>query len=96
MEKLDGINISEAAQIKCTMREPALGRRKRLTQVNAILLTFNALSANMWNTAHVNTSKLMTLTRDRDVSAATPPQKCQNGSALAEITDTDAMSIGIA
>ena len=95
MEKLDGINISEAAQTKCTMGAPALGRRKRLTQVNAILLTFSAQSANRSNIVHVKTSKQKTWTPSRNAMAAIVAQRWQVGSVPVKTIGIDAIYIDI-
>ena len=95
MAKLDGINISEAAQTKCTMWAPALGRRKRLTQVNAILLTFSAQSANMWNIVHVTASKQMTWTPSRNATAAIAARRWQIGSVPVKTIGIDAIYIDI-
>ena len=95
MEKLDGINISEAAQIKCTIGAPAPGRKKKLTQVIVFRITSSVPNANMWNIVHVRASKQKTWTLRKNVMAVAPAQKCQDGSALAETTGIDAIYIGI-
>ena len=95
MEELDGINISEAAQYKRKMGASAPGRKEKLTQVIVFPATSSVPNANMWNIVHVKTSKLKTLTLNKNAMAVTPAQKCQNGSAPAETTSIDAIYIGI-
>ena len=97
MGKLDGINVSEAAHFNRNIKgTSAPGRKEKLTKVIAFRNTSSVPNANMWNIVHVKTSKPMTLTQNKGATAATPVQKRLNGSALAEATGTDAMSIGIA
>ena len=95
MGRLDGINISEAAQIKCIMRAPAPGRKEKLTQVNVIRLTFSALNANMWNIVHVTASKQMTWTPSRNATAVIAARRCQIGSVPVKSTGIDAIYIDI-
>ena len=95
MGKLDGINISEAALKKRKLWTAAPGRRKDLTLVMEAIPTSNVQNANMWNTAYVKASKQKISTRNKGVMVVTPIRKCQNGSAFAETTGTDVMSIGI-
>ena len=95
MEKLDGMNISEAAQYKRKMGASAPGRKEKLTQVIVFPATSSVPNANMWNIVHVKTSKQKILTLSKGVTAAAPAQKCQDGSALAETIGIDAIYIGI-
>ena len=95
MEKLDGINISEAAQIKSTIGASAPGRKRKLTQVIANLLTFSAQSANMSNIVYVKTSKQMTWTPSRNATAVIAARRWQIGSVPVKTIGIDAIYIVI-
>ena len=95
MEKLDGINISEAAQIKRKIGAPAPGRKEKLTKVIVIRITSSVPNANMWNTVHVKTSKQKLSTPSKNAMAVPTAQRCQNGSVFAETIGIDAIYIDI-